>query len=103
MRPANIVTAFADIATGFVIGLVTWSETSGVWNISNFANPSLFWLLTATFGLYGGGVVFNDYFEHRSDTRGVWQKQPVVFSLNEKCLICLKVSSAKVYGKVIFR
>ena len=69
MRPANIVTAFADIATGFVIGLVTWSENSGVWNISNFANPSLFWLLTATFGLYGGGVVFNDYFDAELDQK----------------------------------
>lgn len=69
MRPANIVTAFADIMTGFVIGLVSLAEASGVWKIRDFANPSLFWLLAATFGLYGGGVVFNDYFDAELDKK----------------------------------
>lgn len=64
MRPANIVTAFADIlagvaAAGGVFALeqavpaITWS--------------SLGWLLLSTFGLYGGGVVFNDVFDAELD------------------------------------
>ena len=67
MRPANIVTALADIMTGFVIGIITLAGTFGGWNIGDFAAPSLFWLLVATFGLYGGGVVFNDFFDAELD------------------------------------
>ena len=47
MRPANIVTAWADILTGFAAS----GATLGV---------PLAWLILATTGLYGGGVVFND-------------------------------------------
>lgn len=54
MRPANIITAFADILAGAAI--VTASVTS-------FQSLNLFWLLISTAGLYGGGVVFNDYFD----------------------------------------
>ena len=53
MRPANIITAWADILLGYAAaGAVT---TNG--NI-NFA--ILGWLILATTGLYAGGVVFND-------------------------------------------
>ena len=52
MRPANIVTAWADVLAGFAAaGAAT----------SNLA--PLAWLLLATTGLYGGGVVFNDIFD----------------------------------------
>lgn len=52
MRPANITTAWADIllgaaAAGFSVG-------------ASFDLNSLGWLILATTGLYGGGVVFND-------------------------------------------
>ncbi|MEX1011168.1 MAG: UbiA-like protein EboC [Balneolaceae bacterium] len=63
-RPANIVTAFADILAGVSIaggGLyllggspVGLAEGTG-------------WLLLATFGLYGGGVVLNDVFDAELD------------------------------------
>ena len=69
MRPANIITAFADIMTGYVIGLVSLAETYDGWHASLFASPSLIWLLLSTFGLYGGGVVFNDYFDAELDKR----------------------------------
>lgn len=66
MRPANIVTAFADILAGFaaVGGLLTFDNTLPV-----FApDPaSLGFLLLSTFGLYGGGVVFNDLFDAELD------------------------------------
>ena len=56
MRPANIVTAWADVLAGFAAaGAAT----------SNLA--PLAWLLLATTGLYGGGVVFNDVFDASLD------------------------------------
>ncbi|MGF1479806.1 MAG: UbiA-like protein EboC [Cyanophyceae cyanobacterium] len=57
MRPANIVTAWADILAGFAaagIG-IDWVP--------------LVWLLLATTGLYGGGVVFNDVFDAELDAQ----------------------------------
>ena len=59
MRPANIVTAWADILAGFA--------ASGA--ISTQPNlEALAWLLLATTGLYGGGVVFNDVFDAKLDS-----------------------------------
>ncbi|MBI3509179.1 MAG: UbiA-like protein EboC [Bacteroidetes bacterium] len=54
MRPANIVTAVADILAGF--SLVTWKDYDTVTDHSS----KLFFLIIATIGLYGGGVVMND-------------------------------------------
>jgi 4-hydroxybenzoate polyprenyltransferase len=54
MRPANIVTAMADILAGFAAA----------------GRPGLAplpWLLLATVGLYGGGVVLNDVFDRNLD------------------------------------
>lgn len=51
MRPANIVTAWADILLGFAAAGVSIHQGSIV---------TLGWLLLATTGLYGGGVVLND-------------------------------------------
>lgn len=58
IRPANIVTAFADVLAGAAI-------VSGGFSI--FSNPDLILLLLGTAGLYGGGVVFNDYFDAELD------------------------------------
>lgn len=58
MRPANIVTAWADILAGFA--------ASGA--IATSFNIDLVWLLLATTGLYGGGVVFNDVFDAELDS-----------------------------------
>ena len=61
MRPANIITAWADILLGyaaagaFIIGA----------NQLNFG--ALAWLILATTGLYGGGVVFNDVCDAQLD------------------------------------
>lgn len=66
MRPANIVTAFADILAGF-------AAAGGVLSISGdaslFSPDGLIWLLISTFGLYGGGVVFNDFFDAELDAK----------------------------------
>lgn len=66
MRPANLVTAIADIAAGFAVGY-TLSAGNNIWagfvpHLSDFL-----WLCLATIGLYGGGVVFNDVFDYELD------------------------------------
>lgn len=54
MRPANVVTATADVLAGFAAAGLT--------------NPAaLPWLLLSTVGLYGGGVVLNDVFDAKLD------------------------------------
>ena len=54
-RPANLVTAVADILAGMAIGGLK-------------AEPApVFWLIVSTLGLYGGGVVLNDVFDARLD------------------------------------
>lgn len=64
MRPANIVTAFADILAGV-------SAAAGILILTYpdlfIVQIQIFWLLIATFGLYGGGVVFNDVFDANLD------------------------------------
>ena len=61
MRPANIITAWADILLGYA--------AAGAFTIG--ANPlnfeTLAWLILATTGLYGGGVVFNDVCDAQLD------------------------------------
>ena len=53
MRPANIVTAIADVLAGYAIAFSHYRE----FDISNLA------LIVATICLYGGGVVLNDAFD----------------------------------------
>lgn len=62
MRPANIVTAVADILAGVVI--------AGFASASPGHIPLLpvFLLVLSTIGLYGGGVVFNDVFDAKLDS-----------------------------------
>ena len=63
MRPANIVTAIADVLAGVAIaGYFT--------NTSNSPQGILqvILLCLATIGLYGGGVVFNDVFDADLDS-----------------------------------
>jgi 4-hydroxybenzoate polyprenyltransferase len=57
MRPANIITAIADILAGIsVAGLLTQGFS-----------PAMGALVLATIGLYGGGVVYNDIFDIELD------------------------------------
>lgn len=60
LRPANVVTAWADVLAGFAV-------TGVVVTLNEWAVPVdwgvLGGLLVATTGLYGGGVVFNDVFD----------------------------------------
>jgi len=80
MRPANIVTAIADILAGAAIGAslssVSWATSSPVSPIGPLAGGSgngwlfpLLMLALATIGLYGGGVVLNDVFDAALDKK----------------------------------
>ena len=55
VRPPNLVTAVADVFAGFA--------AAGLSNVK-----ALPWLVIATIGLYGGGVVFNDVFDRKLDS-----------------------------------
>ena len=60
VRPANIITAWADILLGYAAaGAVTTNE--------NLNFTVLSWLILATTGLYGGGIVFNDICDAQLD------------------------------------
>ncbi|MGL6161378.1 UbiA-like protein EboC [Microbulbifer sp.] len=64
MRPANIVTAVADILAGFAIcGGAAGLIALGAEATTSPLFSSLFWLCLSTIGLYGGGIVFNDVFD----------------------------------------
>ncbi len=54
-RPANLVTAIADVLAGMAI--------AGYFLLPNAPAASVGWLALSTVGLYGGGVVFNDVFD----------------------------------------
>ncbi len=66
MRPANIITAWADILVGFAAS--GW-VLDGVLTGAIAPVIPLAWLLLATTGLYGGGVVFNDIFDAELDAK----------------------------------
>src|SRR5687768_410483 len=55
MRPANIVTAVADILAGVAI--------SGFFFLTGIEYSPIVFLILSTAGLYGGGVVMNDVFD----------------------------------------
>jgi hypothetical protein len=62
IRPANIVTAIADILAGIAI--------SGFFTSFTFNEAKVFPVLLlclSTIGLYGGGIVFNDVFDAKLD------------------------------------
>lgn len=78
MRPANIVTAMADILAGVAVALsfFLYQNVHGLSSIDSFTTPlfiyyysgaSIWFILLSTIGLYGGGVVFNDVFDTKLD------------------------------------
>lgn len=69
MRPANIVTAWADILAGFAASSFLLLNTEMLGQEMLVSMMPLAWLLLATTGLYGGGVVFNDVFDAQLDAK----------------------------------
>lgn len=59
MRPANIVTAVADILAGIAISGFFYNHPADF--------SPLIWLILSTMGLYGGGVVVNDVLDAELD------------------------------------
>lgn len=60
-RPANLVTAVADILAGIAVARLFGGA------VLNYNNAAIIYLCIATVGLYGGGVVFNDIFDLKID------------------------------------
>ena len=110
MRPANCVTAIADVLAGVAI--------SGYLSDSNlftflFFKPILL-LCIATVGLYGGGVVFNDVFDAELDAverperpipsgrvSKIKAKILAIFLLSVGCITALMVSFTSAYIAVL--
>jgi 4-hydroxybenzoate polyprenyltransferase len=68
MRPANIITAVADIMLGFAAsGSILRLLQQDAFTLGHPILYPLYWLVLATIGLYGGGVVFNDVFDTELD------------------------------------
>lgn len=63
MRPANIITSMADIFAGFAVSGMAVS----ILNMDVFLD--LLYLLAATIGLYGGGIILNDVFDAEIDKK----------------------------------
>ena len=64
LRPANVVTAWADVLAGAAVAGITVSFTDGT---SFPPVTAVGGLLAATTGLYGGGIVLNDVFDAALD------------------------------------
>jgi 4-hydroxybenzoate polyprenyltransferase len=59
-RPANVITAIADIWAGFAIAS-GWTYMVSDWELGEGTFwQNLVWLSLSTIGLYAGGVAFND-------------------------------------------
>lgn len=82
MRPANIVTAVADILAGIAI--------AGTLYLSQFDVAAIILLCLATAFLYGGGVVMNDVFDSELD-KVERPERPIPSGL-------IKKSSATIFG-----
>ncbi len=67
MRPANIVTAWADILAGFAASGFFLLVQLGIGQATLTTLVTLVCLLISTTGLYGGGVVLNDVFDAELD------------------------------------
>ncbi|MFA5959529.1 MAG: UbiA-like protein EboC [Tatlockia sp.] len=65
VRPANIITALADILAGFSIA---YASTYYIMNeVPHGIYLALFCLLLATAFLYAGGIIMNDVFDAKTD------------------------------------
>lgn len=69
-RPANIVTAVADILAGFAVAYTYYKTVPGTPPIEpSEIYRSLTFLILSTIGLYGGGVVMNDVADYELDKK----------------------------------
>ena len=73
LRPANIITAHADILVGVAASgvLSISSEIASESTVQPFWFLYLCGLLFATSALYGGGVVLNDVFDAKLDAKEI--------------------------------
>lgn len=89
VRPANVVTAVADVLAGIAI--------SGYFTLPEFGFEqvtSIFLLCLATIGLYSGGVIFNDVFDAERDQVN-HPERPIPQGL-------ISIRSAAIFGGICF-
>ncbi|MEZ0541191.1 UbiA-like protein EboC [Fibrella arboris] len=97
MRPANLVTAVADVLAGLSLTVLAVSE-------SLLASGQPVWLLVlATIGLYGGGVVLNDVFDAELDAverpeRAIPSGRVTLFQASALGIMLLTLGIALAFG-----
>lgn len=72
MRPANVVTAVADVLAGIVISGYFAGNIMPGWNMAAGTTSSLIPILLlciSTIGLYSGGIILNDVFDAELDAK----------------------------------
>lgn len=70
VRPANIITAWSNILVGAAIAYGTLNDESlPMFDFINYFNFDIVLLIISTSGLYGGGIVMNDYFDANLDAK----------------------------------
>lgn len=69
VRPANVITALADIIAGFIVANWLILHGSILTGADLPAMTALAWLLLSSLGLYAGGMVFNDVFDAELDRK----------------------------------
>ncbi|MBK8501067.1 MAG: UbiA-like protein EboC [Saprospiraceae bacterium] len=87
IRPANLLTAVADVVAGFAIaGVLSHVIFSG-------QVPDMLLLILSTMGLYAGGIVFNDLFDLEIDRK---ERPERILPSGQ-----ISVSSARTFGTVL--
>lgn len=98
MRPANVVTAVADVIAGmaiagyFLISDDYFSATKYV-HLNNYLLPPIL-LVISTIGLYSGGIILNDVFDAELDAKER-PERPIPSGLISK-------KSATIFGGIFF-
>lgn len=69
MRPANVVTAVADVLAGIAIAGYFIQLAPGSIGWGNLQTLPIFLLCLSTMGLYSGGIILNDVFDAELDAK----------------------------------
>lgn len=98
MRPANVVTAVADVLAGIAIAGYLSSGTLSGWHTIIAPGPAsylpIILLCLSTIGLYSGGIIMNDVFDAELDAKER-PERPIPSGLISK-------KAATIFGGIFF-
>jgi len=94
MRPANVVTAVADVLAGMAIAGYFIQSAPGSIGWDNLQTLPIFLLCLSTIGLYSGGIILNDVFDAELDAKER-PERPIPSGLVSK-------KAATIFGGVFF-